>query len=80
MSRAETLSKVQTLLRDTLDDDSIVLTDATTANDVAEWDSTNHVRLMIAIEAAFGVRFETDEITAPKSVGELVTLIESKRK
>jgi acyl carrier protein len=49
-----------------------------TSDDVAEWDSTNHVRLMVAIEAEFGIRFEVDEITSPESVGELIDLIASK--
>ena len=49
-----------------------------TGDDVAEWDSANHVLLMVAIEAEFGVRFEPEEITAPQDVGELVDLIAAK--
>ena len=56
----------------------MVIDDSSTADDVAEWDSANHVRLMIAAESEFGVRFETDEITAPETVGALVDLIQAK--
>lgn len=80
MSRAEILSKIQAILRDILDDDTIELTEATAATDVPEWDSTNHVRLLVGIEAAFHVRFETEEITASQNVGELVTLVQDKLK
>jgi acyl carrier protein len=51
-----------------------------TADDAADWDSANHVRLMIAVEEEFGVTFATEEITKPENVGELVDLIMSKMK
>ena len=79
MLHSEILGKVTDIMRDVFDEEGLVVTDATTASDVAEWDSTNHVRLMVAIEAAFGVRFETAEITAPQTVGELIALIASKQ-
>lgn len=78
MSHDEILRRVTDIMRDVFDEDDLVATDTTTANDVAEWDSTNHVRLMVALEAEFGIRFETDEITAPETVGELIALISSK--
>jgi acyl carrier protein len=34
---------------------------------------------MVALEAEFGIRFETNEITAPETVGELIALIASKQ-
>lgn len=74
----DVLNRVTAIARDVFDEDTLELTPATTSEDVAEWDSTNHVRLMVAIESEFGIRFETDEITAPENVGELVALIESK--
>jgi acyl carrier protein len=78
MNREEIRAKIQEALRDVVDDDTVALTDATTAEDVKGWDSTNHVRLMIALESAFNIRFETDEIIAPETVGELISLIQSK--
>ncbi|HEY4114372.1 MAG TPA: acyl carrier protein [Rhizomicrobium sp.] len=78
MTRDEILSKLTPIMRDIFDDETLVPTDSMTSEDVAEWDSTNHVRLMVAIEAEFGIRFETDEITAPENVGQLVDLIAAK--
>ena len=79
MTRDEIFSKLTVLMRDTFDDGALTLSMSTTSDDVAEWDSANHVLLMVAIEAEFGVRFETGEITAPENVGELVDLIQNKR-
>jgi acyl carrier protein len=78
MNRDALRMKLQTILRDVLDDDGLVITDDTVADDVVDWDSTNHVRLIVAIEEDLHIRFETDEITAPESVGELLDLIASK--
>jgi acyl carrier protein len=78
MDRAEMLGRVTELMRDVFDEEDLVATEETTADDVAEWDSTNHVRLMVAIEGEFGIMFETSEITAPDSVGQLLDLIEAK--
>jgi acyl carrier protein len=78
MTRDEIFSKLTVLMRDTFDDGALTPSMSTTSDDVAEWDSANHVLLMVAIEAEFGVRFETAEITAPENVGELVGLIRSK--
>jgi len=78
MKRDEILSKLTIIMRDVFDDDSLRPTDDMTSEDVAEWDSTNHVRLMVAIEGEFGVRFETDEIAAPENIGQIIDLIQSK--
>jgi acyl carrier protein len=78
MDRAEILGKLTDLMRDVFEEDDLVATEGTSSDDVAEWDSTNHVRLMVAIEGEFGITFETSEITASNNVGELVDLIESK--
>lgn len=78
MERAEILSRVADLMRDIFEEDDLVVTEDTNSDDVAEWDSTNHVRLMVAIEGEFGITFETSEITSPENVGELLDLIESK--
>jgi acyl carrier protein len=78
MNRSEILETLTTIMRDVFDEEDLVASEDTTAEDVADWDSANHVRLIIAIEGEFGIRFETDEITAPDTVGELVDLIEGK--
>lgn len=79
MNREELLGKVSEILGEIVDDENLKLTEETVADDVADWDSTNHVRLMIAIESAFGIRFESSEIASPENVGALLDLIEAKQ-
>ncbi len=66
---------LQDVFRDIFDDDSIVIDGNTTANDVGEWDSFNHVRLIIAAEEKFNIGFSTAEVADLRNVGELMDLI-----
>ncbi len=75
MDRNDVLDRVQEVFRDVLDDDEIVLTDQTTADDVDDWDSLSHIQLIVAVEKAFHVKFTSKEILSWKNVGELVDSI-----
>jgi len=63
------------IFRDIFDDPALVISDATTADDIEEWDSLNHINLVVAAQQRFGVKFKTAEIEELKNVGELVHLI-----
>lgn len=71
-------SKLNAVFRDVFDDESISVTDATTARDIDGWDSLNHVNLIVAVEKAFAIKLTTREATTLADVGELVRLIEKK--
>jgi acyl carrier protein len=70
--------KLQQIFRDLFDDDSIVLSDATSAPDIPGWDSLNNVKLIVRIEREFKIRFATGGLMGLKNVGELLALIEDK--
>jgi acyl carrier protein len=78
MDKAEILQQVNAVFIDVLDNDKIVLKNETTANDVDEWDSLNHIQLVVAIEKAFKIRFASREIQSWKNVGEMVDSISTK--
>ena len=67
-----------TVFHDVFDDDSIVVTPELTADDVDEWDSLSHIRLVLAVEKQFGLKFSAAEVGRLKNVGEFVALIEAK--
>ena len=66
------------LFREILDEPSLDLHEDLTAADVENWDSLNHIDLIVAVERRFGVRFTTREVTSLKNVGELATLTQTK--
>ena len=76
---AETLERIQSVFRDTFDDDTLVLRPEMTADDVEGWDSLMHINLIYSIEQEFKVRFTTAEVTSLKNVGDLITLVEKKQ-
>ena len=67
------------ILRDVFDNDDLVATPALQAADVEGWDSMGNVRLFLAVEQKFGVRFRTGEINDIQNLGELAVAIERKR-
>jgi acyl carrier protein len=75
MDKQAILSQTQDIFRDYLEDDGIVLTNTTTANDVEGWDSLSHLQLIVAMENHFKIKFSSKEILAWKNVGELIESI-----
>ena len=78
MEKQEILNQVQEIFRDILDNEDIVLTNETTANDVEEWDSLTHVQLVVAIEKDFKIKFTSKEILSWQNVGDLVDCVANK--
>jgi acyl carrier protein len=74
MDRPEIIAKLQTVF-DGIFLEPVTVTPELSANDVEEWDSLLHISLMLAVEAAFGVRFRVGEVEATKNIGEFADLI-----
>ncbi|GAO38730.1 hypothetical protein SCH01S_19_00340 [Sphingomonas changbaiensis NBRC 104936] len=72
------LERLQEIMADVFDEDDLVVTRDTTAEDVEEWDSLSHIRLMVAIEREFNVKFTNAEIESLESVGDLVDKLKAK--
>jgi acyl carrier protein len=71
--------KLTNIFREVFDDDSIILNDEMTADDVDAWDSMSYINLIIAIEIAFGIEFNQSEILKFANVGDLKLSISSKQ-
>jgi acyl carrier protein len=78
MTDPEILEQLTQIFRDLFDDDTIVLTPDTTAADVENWDSLNHISITVAVEAKFGIKFKTAELEELLNVGDFVHLIGKK--
>jgi acyl carrier protein len=78
MGKTDILKQVQDIFRDILDDENIILSDASTAEDIEDWDSLTHIQLIKAIEKNFSIRFTSREILSWNNVGEMLDCIKSK--
>jgi acyl carrier protein len=78
MNKEEILKIVNEVFVDVLDNPNIVIDLNTTANDVEDWDSLNHIQLVVAIEKRFNVRFKSNEIRNWENVNEMLESILAK--
>jgi acyl carrier protein len=78
MSRDEIRAKIRNILAEILEDDALVITDATTSRDVTWWDSLNHLKLLVSVESEYGIKFAITELTSADNVGQLVDLVAAK--
>lgn len=75
MGREEVYERLNAVFQDVFDDETITVNDGTTANDIEEWDSLEHINLIVAVEEEFGIKFGMGEVNGMKNVGEMVDII-----
>lgn len=79
MTREELFGKVQEIFRDIFDDETLEITDSTNSSDIDDWDSLNHINLVVAIEKEIGIKFSFEELAVLKDVGAMVDLMMKKK-
>ena len=75
MTDRQIIYRLNEVFRDVFDDESLEITAQTTADDIEDWDSIEHITLIGAVEDEFGMRFKMGEVSGMKNVGEMVDII-----
>jgi acyl carrier protein len=75
-----TLDRLNGVFQQVFDDDELEVSRESTAKDVDGWDSLMHVTLLINVEKVFGVKFSSSEVASLQRVGDLVDLIDARKK
>ena len=76
MNRTEILEKLNEVFHDVFDNNDIVVTEQTNANDIEEWDSLIHITLISAVEDESDVSFDMKTVVSMKNVGDMIDAIE----
>ena len=76
MNRTEILEKLNEVFHDVFDNNDIVVTEQTNANDIEEWDSLLNITLISEVEDEFDVSFDMKTVVSMKNVGDMIDAIE----
>ena len=75
MTKESIYERLNGFFQDVFDDEEITVHENTVADDIEDWDSLEHINLVVAIEEEFGMKFKMREVTGMKNVGEMVEII-----
>lgn len=80
MDQREVFARLDRVFQDVFDDPGIRVTPATTADDIEDWDSLEHITLISAVEREFRMKFKMGEISSMKNVGEMARIVMERAK
>jgi acyl carrier protein len=78
MDNKTILGKIQLIVKDILDNESLNINDQTETTDVEGWDSLAHINILSQIEREFSVRFSLDELACFSTVGKIIEAVKHK--
>ena len=78
MDRQTIFDRLNKVFQTIFDDENIVVNEETASDDIEDWDSLEHINLIVAIEQEFGIKFSMGEVTSMKNVGDMVNIIISR--
>lgn len=78
IERDTVVRRLTTVFQETFDDPSLALHDAMTAADVDDWDSLQHIVLVLAVEREFKIRLNPAEVGKLENVGRMIELLQAK--
>ena len=80
MTQRDIFIEVQQIFRDIFDDQELLIDNNTNSDSLDNWDSLNHINLVVAIERKFEIKFKLGELQNLKNVGEMIILLKEKIK
>ena len=75
MTRTEVYEQLTEIFRDVFDDEELIIEDSTSAEDIGEWNSLNHVTLVMEVQETWNFKIKPQQIAQLKNVGQFVDLI-----
>lgn len=73
------LNQLNSIFQEVFDDPTLVVRLETSPDDIAVWDSVAQLKLVLAIEEAFGTQFSSDEVTDLNCVGSFIAALNKRQ-
>ena len=80
MNEREIFTRLNRVFQEVFDDRTIRVGPQTTADDIDDWDSLEHITLISAVEREFRMKFKMGEISSMRNVGEMAQIIAQRAK
>jgi acyl carrier protein len=78
MNQQGIYTELTAILQTVFENPDITARPEMSAKDVPEWDSFNHINILVAAEMRFGIKFRASEIDSLRCVGDFANLIAKK--
>lgn len=78
-SNDKNLAKLKDIFHESLNIEQSLVSELTSMQNTSEWDSLQHMLLILKIEEAFGLKFEVNEIIELNSVERILNKVNSKK-
>lgn len=78
IERVEVMRRLTEVFQETFGDPGLQIRDSMTAADVDDWDSLQHIVLVLAVEREFRIRLNPAEVGKLENVGRMVDLLQAK--
>ena len=75
MTREEVFERLNKVFQEVFDDETIEVNDDTTSEDIDDWDSFEHINLIVAVEEEFSIKIPMGKVVNMKNVGEMADII-----
>ena len=72
MERSRIFEVLQEIVREELDEPELLLQESSAVGDHPNWDSLAHFRIIVALEARFGIALDLDEHAEMVLVGDII--------
>ena len=72
MTEENIIKKLKKIFREVLENADIEIDENSSADNISDWDSLNHIYIIVAIEETFNKKFTAEEISHWKSVGDII--------
>ena len=71
--------RVQEIFREVFDNQNITITENTSPEEIEDWDSFNHVKLILSLEEAFDIKFDVEEVVELNKVSDIINAVKNKK-